>query len=317
MDDNPTTPITAYRWFQVLPGGKLAGARDVIWPTDAALQARHVGQVIASERSAARPPLSSLVWTALSRVERALASLVGIGVLVAFGLAAGPVIPGIITGVVAALGWEMARRRLGLAEAIVRVSGIVLGVCAVLLAVGAVWLFVDAGLAASVGHSESTWRGIGGGLACAVMASGIAELLVLYFRPSGGEDHACPAPPPRVGARWIPECGIYGYRTLALAARAASREWAVAAPMVLARVRLWGTVFPYSDGYRAGWARIDALYDDRSGQVEVPAAAYGVAVEPTPEGLASPTAKGPRAVRTALAAGERLRCWADQRREPR
>lgn len=114
----------------------------------------------------------------------------------------------------------------------------------------------------------------------------------------------------------IPGCGVFGYRTLRLAARAVSREWAVTAPVVLARVSLWGTVYLYSDGYRAGWARIEVLYDDGSGQVEVPAAAYGLAVELMP-GDISTVARRPRAALVVLAAGEALRGWATRRRERR
>lgn len=104
-----------------------------------------------------------------------------------------------------------------------------------LAVLGAVWLFVDAGLAATGGRWDPTARAVGAGVACAVMASAVVGLLVLCFRSPGGADHVCPAPLRRVGARWIPECNIYGYRSLPLAARAASREWAVAAPVVLPR----------------------------------------------------------------------------------
>ncbi len=318
MDEDPTSPITAYRWFQVVPGGGLAGARDVVWPAGPPLQARHVGQAITSERSTCRPPLSSLLWKALGRWERAGVALVAVTALVVLGQVAGPVISGVVAGAAMALGWQMARRRQGLAEAITGVSAGVLVVCAVLLAVGAVWLFVDAGLAATGGRWDPTARAVGAGVACAVMAAAVAGLLLLYFHPPGGADHVCPAPPRRLGARWIPECGIYGYRSLSLAARAASREWAVTAPVVLARVSLWGAVYLYSDGYRAGWARIEALYDDGSGQVEVPAAAYGLAVEVLPGDIASTVAaRRPRAAVVVLAVGDALRGWATRRTERR
>lgn len=318
MDEDPTSPITAYRWFQVVPGGRLAGARDVVWPAGRPLQARHVGQAITSERSTIWPPLSSLLWKALGGWERAGVALAAVIALVVLGLVAGPVIAGVVAGAAMALGWKMARCRQGLAEAIIGVSAGVLVVCAVLLAVGAVWLFVDAGFAAAGGRWDPTARGVGAGVACVVMAAAVGGLLVLYLRPPGAADHVCPAPPRRVGARWIPECGIYGYRTLPLAARAASREWAVTTPVVLARVSLWGTVYPYSDGYRVGWARIEALYDDGSGQVEVPAAAYGLAVELLPGDIASTVAaRRPRAALVVLAAGEALRGWATRRTERR
>lgn len=317
MDEDLTSPITAYRWFQVVPGGGLAGARDVVWPTDRPLLARHMGQVITSEPSATRPALSSLLWEALTSSERAAVALVLAGVLVALGLVAGPAIAGIVGGGVVALAWQTSRRHQGLADAIVRVSAGVLAVCAVLLAAGAAWLFADAGLALR-GHGRSSApRAIGAGMAVAAMASAVAGLLVLYFRPPGGADHVCPAPPRRVGARWIPECGIYGYRTLPLAARAVSREWALAAPVVLARVSLWGRVFPYSAGYRAEWARIEVLYDEGTGQVEVPAAAYGVGVEPLASDLIAPVTNRQRPLRAALAASEVLRRWAERRKEQR
>lgn len=317
MDEDPSSPITAYRWFQVVPDGRLAGARDVVWPVGGPLQARHVGQVLTSERSTLRPPLSSLVWGALGHWERAVSALVGVAVLVALGVMAGPVIAGVVVTAVVALGWRMARRRHGLADAIIGVSAGVLGVCAALLAAGAVWLFAEAGLAADGGRWEAAGRGLGAGVACSVMAAAVVGLLALYFRPPGGADHVCPAPPRRVGARWIPECGIYGYRTLDLAVRAASREWALAAPVVLARVSLWGRVFPYSDGYRAGWASIEVLYDDDAGQVEVPAAAYGLRVESLPGGFARVVTRRPLPVRGVLAAGEALRGWATEREEQR
>lgn len=313
----PAGPITAYRWFQVTAGGVLAGARDVPWPTDRPLQARHVGDTITSERSGTRAPLFSVLCAALPGPQRALGVLVGVGVLVASGLTAGPVIAGLLAAAVAALGWQIARRHQGLADAVMRVSGGVLACCAAILAAAGVWLFVDAALAANADRWGATGRGICAGVACAVMTTAIVGLLSLYFRPPGGAEHVCPAPPRRLGARWVPECGIYAYRSLPQAARAASKEWAMAAPVVLARVSLWGRVFPYSAGYRAQWARIECLYDDASGQVEVPAAVYGIGVEPLPTGLSPPASGGPRMVRLVVSAAEGLRRWAERRQTGR
>lgn len=309
---SPAGPITAYRWFQITGGGVLAGARDVPWPTDRPLRAHHVGDTITSERSGMRPPLASVLCAALPGPQRPLAVLAGVGILVALALTAGPVIAGVVAAAAAALGWQIARRHQGLADAVMRVSAGVLACCAAILAAAGVWLLVDAGLAASTDRWDATGRGVGGGVACWVMAGPIVGLLAVYFRPPGGSEHVCPSPPRRFLARWTPECGIYAYRSLPLAARAARREWALAAPVVLARVSLWGRVFPYSAGYRAQWARIECLYDDASGQVEVPAAAYGVAVEPLPAGLALPAARGPATLRKVLSAAEGLRRWAEQ-----
>lgn len=310
--EQPGGPIIGYRWFQVLDGGVLAGARGVPWPPDQPLRAEHVGDMATSEHPR-RPPLSSVVWAALKPSERSTAGLAAAGVLVAVGLSAGPVIAGVVTAAVVALGWQMARRRQGLADAIVRVSGEVLVGCAALGSAGGVWLAADAGLAAGTSHWGATGRGFGAALACWVTAGAITGLLVGYFRTPGGDKHVCPSPPRRLGARWVPECGIYAYRTLPLAARAAGREWPLTAPVVLARVSLWGRVFPYSAGYRAAWSRIEALYDDASGHVEVPAALYGFAMEPLPSGLAVPATRGPRTARAVMSTAEQVRAWALRR----
>ena len=102
-------------------------------------------------------------------------------------------------------------------------------------------------------------------MAFAVMAAAMIALLGIYIHPLRAPKDRCPAPPRRLIARWVPECGIHGYRSLELAVEGAAREWTLQRPLIIARVSLWGRVFPYSDGFRAEWGRIDELFDDGSG----------------------------------------------------
>lgn len=178
--------------------------------------------------------------------------------------------------------------------AVLRAITVVVGVGAVLCATGVV-----AGLAllvgmAVTGEGSALARvgavmlvlGAGWGLAITLVMEAMAPL------PGARPGHRCPAPAPRFIGRWTPSCGIYAYNELSRAATGSRGAWVTTSPIVLAKVLLWGTVYVHRWGYRAEHARIEALYDDGSGQVEVPAARYGVAVEPPPDGLRSVPAAG-------------------------
>lgn len=140
-----------------------------------------------------------------------------------------------------------------------------------------VWLVVlGAVSAASASWGVTARAGMAAGV-CVAMAAAFASPVWLYWnlhRPAAG--HKCPARPLRLAGRWLPACGIHAYSTFELAARAAART---GEPVVLGRVLLWGRVFPHTHGYRAEWARLDALADDGSGRAVLPGVLYRVPVE--------------------------------------
>jgi hypothetical protein len=126
--------------------------------------------------------------------------------------------------------------------------------------------------------------GAGWGLAITLVMEAMAPLSVPR------EGHRCPAPAARFAGRWTPACGIYAYNDVARAVAGTQGAWVSACPVVVAKVLLWGDVYVHRWGYRAEHARIEALYDDGRGHVELPAARYGVPVEPYPVTLRSPPA---------------------------
>jgi len=166
--------------------------------------------------------------------------------------------------------------------------------CSLVLVATAVWLLAVLVIDAWPHHARpgdhplGTGRvlaGIASALACAALAAAPPVLLTLFVWPRRSKHHTCPCRPRRFGARLVPECGIYGYRTFGQAAAAMTRERFVRDPMVLGRVTLGGLVYPHSEGFRAELGRVDALFDDAAGHVQGPAARYGVPVLPPPPGV--------------------------------
>lgn len=316
----PTAALIAYRWFQVRDDGTLAGAQNVVWPPGVGLHAEHVPTSVLTERTEGPTPLLSVVWAALRPVERAVASVVAGGAVIAGAGLAGRWAALAVAVSVTALAWQVRRRHRDLGDVLLRICAVLLGLFTAALLGAAGWMLVL--VAASVndrisGHLSGALdsAGIAAALATsavfAVMASAMVALFRIYIHPIRAPRHLCPAPPRRLVARWVPECGIHGYRSLKLAVEGASRGWTLQRPLVIAQVSLWGRVFPYSDGYRAEWGRIDALYDDGTGHVEVPAARYGIPAIPVP--LALVDRNPPRRGAAATAAGTTMRAWAERR----
>lgn len=179
---------------------------------------------------------------------------------------------------------SMDARHIGALEdggGVLRALTVLVGVGAVLCAIG-----VLAGVALLVammaaGEGTALTRvgaimlvlGAGWGLVITLVMEAMSPL------PGVQPGHRCPAPAPRFIGRWTPACGIYAYNDLARAAAGSRGAWVATRPVVVAKVVLWGTVYEHRWGYRAEHARIEALYDDGRGHVEVPAARYGVPVE--------------------------------------
>ncbi len=318
MTDNPGPnipgPQVAYRWFQVRHDGILAGARNVAWPPGEALHAEHVATSVFSERpeGAGLVPLLSVVWAALRPGEQVAAALTVGGLAVVVAAPAGRVAMAVAAASAVALWWQVFYRHRSLNDAVLRVCAVLLGLFAVASAVTVVWLVVLLVWTAQAdgwGNRRVVVAGAAA-VACAAMAAALVALVGMFAWPRRPPRHNCPAPPRRLVGRWVPECGIYAYRTLAAAAHAATLEQPAGRTVLLARVALWGRVFPYSDGFRSEWARIDTLFDDGSGHVEIPAARYRTDVEAWPVEVTAPVANRTPRPETS---GSRLRSWTEQR----
>lgn len=317
MTDNPAPdnpgPLVAYRWFQVLDDGILAGARNVAWPPGEPLHAEHVTTSVFAERpdGAGPVPLTSVVWAALRPAEQVAGAIVVSGLAVAVAAPAGRVAMAVAAASAVALWWQVFYRHRALNDAVLRICAVLLGLFAVALAVTGVWLLVLlAWTAQTDGWADHRVAAAGAAaVACAAMAAAVVALGAMFARPRPPR-HDCPVPPRRLIARWAPECGIYAYRTLPAAAQAATREHLADRQVLIARVMLWGRLFPYSDGFRSEWARIDTLFDDGSGHVEIPAARYRTDVEAWPAAVTAPAADRTPRPKTS---GSRLRAWAERR----
>jgi len=326
MPDDTGAPIVAYRWYNVLDDGTLAGARNTVWPPGEALHAAHVSASRPIGRSDGPAPLVSVVWAALRPGERFVAA-VGSAEL-AMGVAAGvgkgaAVAAGVTVG---AIWWQVFRRHRDVLDSMLRVFAVLLGLFATAMVATVVWLLILLGISVRSGgpaatrHHHLTMARVGevtvAAVVCGIMAAALLAMLAMYVRSGHPPRHDCPSKPRRL-PHWLPDCGIYAYRTLDLAARDASRGWVATRTVLVARVVLWGRVFPHDDGYRGEWARIEALMDDGGGHVELPAALYRVPVEPLPAGMASSSeARPPRQATAVLAASAAVRAWAERRRTP-
>ncbi len=315
--DDPTAAIVAYRWFQIRDDGHLAGAQNVPWPVDRPLHAEHVAAPFLAPRSDGPAPINSQVWSTLPPLAKA-GLIVGTAIVVmAAAHFLGVAAASLIAAATVAVAWQAVRRRRPLTEALLRVSALIIALCALSVLASMLWFIaVAAGSAADRNWLEAATAGAAS-VVCAALVAGIVVVFGMYYRPPRWLKHDCPAPPRRFIAPWVPECGIYGYRSLQLAADATQGEWLLHRPLVLARISLWGRVFPYSAGFRAEWARIDTLFDDGAGHVEVAACRYGVPVEPLPAGLSAPNPTPPRAASPLFAAGHKLRLWAATRTKDR
>lgn len=318
----------AYRWFQVREDATLAGARNMAWPVDEALHAEHVSTSLFNERTVSRSgpvPLLSVVWAALRRPEQVMVAGAATAAAVAVAVPAGPTGAGVVAVSAVTVWWQVVRHGRGMSEALMRVCAALLGLFTVALAVTVIWLLVLL-VRTTPAHGWADRRvavAVAGAVLCAVTGVAVMVMMRMWLSPQRSRRrHHCPSPPKRLLARWAPECGIYAYRSLALAAHAGCKEQQLARPIVLARVVLWGRVYPYTEGFRSEWARIETLFDDGSGHVEVAAAHYGAMVEPLPPEVV--TSGGGRrsrrraAGRVAPSPGEvAVRAWAERRQESR
>lgn len=178
------------------------------------------------------------------------------------------------------------RRRTALRYAVMTAGGLL----ALSMLAFAVFLLVVLGLYAA-GHQPDpsaapmTWaRGlaiVGAAALYALFGMGFGYPVFAAIAPRR-RAHRCPARPRRLLPSRRAVCGIYSYRTLAAAARAAATERGRGGPIVLATVSVWGAVYEHTGGFRSQWARINVLYDDGSGIVELPAARYGLLTAAAP-----------------------------------
>ncbi len=305
----PPAGIDAWRWFRVLPAGELSGAQDVAWPAEEAIHARHVGSPLMERPS--EPPLCAVVWQAVGRWRRA-AALGAVVAVVAAGWAldgAGLAASVLVWVLPALIGFSQAAR----ARRIL-LGGLIIGLLWFGLVVTVALLAVSI---AALGIEGSTH--LAGNVAALVVSLGMCAVLGVGARsvvrgPSAS--HVCPARPKRLGAAWAPQCGIYGYRTVDDAIKAASAQWFFH-DVVVAQVKLWGRCFEYEDGWRAEWARVEAVYDDGSGRGELPAVRYRVPLVVLPEAVTLGAAAAPAAVSVMAKFEARVRAWAAaKRRDP-
>lgn len=303
----PSAPVVAWRVFRVHPGGELRGARHVTWVPGEAMHATHVVPKLMSRPREA--PLLRLAWKAAPRWKRLVVSvplLFAATAATAVVPAAGALFLSVLGGAV----YSIRGRRTFLMGSLVAASTILVSVVVILTELSGALL-----LSSGPGHHGHNVVAFVSSVILTVLLCAQYAVAFNRRRPR----HHCPSPPLRYFANMRPECGIHAYRTLDRAVRSLpipAVEAYGGEPSIIARVQLWGRCYPYSDGWRAEYGRITALYDDDSGHVELPAVVYGCAVEKLPDDLRSRrVAREPeRWVRSALAAEDRCRSWARHRR---
>ncbi len=303
----PTAPVMAWRLFRVHPGGELRGAHHVAWVPREPMHATHVVPKLLSRPTEA--PLLRLAWKAAPRWKRLAVSVP----LLLAATAATVVVPSAGAFFLSALGgavYSIRGRRTFLMGSVVAASTILVAVVVILTELTGALL-----LSSGPGHHGNNVVAFVSSVVLTVLLCSQYALAFNRRRPR----HDCPAPPLRYFANIRPECGIHAYRTLDQAVRRLpipAVEAYGGEPTIIARVQLWGRCYPYSDGWRAEYGRITALYDDDSGHVEIPAVVHGCAVEKFPDDLRSSrvTREPERWVRSALALESRCRSWTRHRR---
>lgn len=176
--DEPTAALVAYRWFQIRDDGTLAGAQNVVWPPGVGLHAEHVSSSLFTERAEVPTPLMSVVWAALRPRERAVASAVAGGVVLAAAASVGQWAALAAAVSVTALAWQVRRRHRDLGDALLRLCAVLFGLLTVALMTAAVWMLVL--VAASMndrisGHPNGALDGAG--IAAALATSAVFALM--------------------------------------------------------------------------------------------------------------------------------------------